>query len=257
MRFKFILSLGLLLLSNYLFSQDVLDPLNDLVLNDFIKNGTVYKESDGFPTSTHFRENNQKFPWLFLNQEQWKSLSTYLDDPYFKDIHERNLKALERMGGEEFKKENPDFSKSVNSATRERVLKQWIERGTVAWYITGEEKYLKMATEALVASCRSRDWVIEMPGDYHINGGNLKTAELTYNVAFGYDALHNFLDDDVKRECTKTLIEKGIRTYLNGHALNDWWVHCDFNWNSALHGNAGIAAMVIHDVNAELSDYVL
>jgi len=55
----------------------------------------------------------------------------------------------------------------------------------------------------------------------------------------------------------KALIEKGLRTYLKGHALNDWWVRCDFNWNSALHGNAGIAAMVIREVNPELSDYVL
>ena len=39
--------------------------------------------------------------------------------------------------------------------------------------------------------------------------------------------------------------------------LQDWWVRCDFNWNSALHGNAGLAALVIRDVDPALADRVL
>jgi hypothetical protein len=257
MRFKLFFSFFLLIQSYYLCGQDVLKPDNDPLLQSFIQNGTVYKASDGFANSVQFEENNQKFPWLYLSQIQWESLSEYLDDPYFRGIHERNLKALKELGADQFNKENPDFGLLVDATTNPRALKKWIERATVAWYITKDEKYLEMATAALSAACQSEEWIIEIPGDYHINGGNLPTAELTYIIAFGYDALFNKLDDTQKHECTKALIEKGIRTYLKGHLYNDWWVHCDFNWNSALHGNAGIAAMVIRNVNPELSDYVL
>lgn len=257
MQCNLIISIYLLIQSFNLFGQDVLKPDNDPLLLDFIKNGTLYKDSDGFATSTHFEKNNQKFPWLYLSQNQWESLSKYLDDPYFKGIHEKNLIALEQLGADQFYKEKPDFSLVVDATTNPRVLKKWIERSTVAWYITGESKYLSMATSALSAACQSNHWIIEIPSSYHINAADLRTAELTFIIAFGYDALFKFLDDSLKHACMKALIEKGLRTYLKGHALNDWWVRCDFNWNSALHGNAGIAAMVIRDLNPDLSDYVL
>jgi hypothetical protein len=257
MRFKFIISFYFLLLSCYLYGQDVLNPESDPLLQDFIQNGTIYRDSDGYAASTRFEENRQKFPWLFLSRKQWESLAGYLDDPYFKDIHERNLKALEQMVADQFNQENPDFSLLVDAKTNPRELKKWIERATVAWYITGESRYLDMAKAALSAACQSDHWIIKTPTSYHINGADLRTAELTFIVAFGYDALFNYLDDSLKRTCMRALTEKGIRTYLNGHALKDWWVRCDFNWNSALHGNAGIAAMVIRDIKPELSDYVL
>ncbi|MDD4225294.1 MAG: heparinase II/III family protein [Mariniphaga sp.] len=257
MQSKLFFTLTFLISSLYLFGQDVLNPVADPVLQDLIQRSTVYQNSDGFPASTSLGKKNLEFPWLFLSQKQWNSLSSYLTDPYFKDIHERNLKSLEKLGGDQFNKKNPDFTLLTNSISNPRVLKNWVERATVAWYITGERRYFEMATAALQAACHSEDWIIDIPGRFHINGADLGTAELTYVVAFGYDALFNYLDESLKRTCTKTLTEKGLRTYLKGIALNDWWVHCDFNWNSALHGNAGIAALIIRNINPELSDYVL
>ena len=218
----------------------------DSLLAYFIENNTFYNDSDPAPSTTDYENKKQSFPWLYLDQKQWNKLSAYLDDPYFKDIHERNLLALKELG-----------SGLPESYTNSRVLKKWLERATVAWYITGEPVYLDIAKQALLASCRSDEWKADPPGKYHINAANLTTGELLFNVSFGYDALYHYLDEQQKRECMKALIEKGLRAYLEGHAKKDWWVNCDFNWNSALHGNAGLAAMVIRNANPELSDFVL
>jgi len=229
----------------------------DSLLLNFIENKTHYHDSDPVPASTDFGENRQTFPWLYLDQNQWENLSAYLDDPYFKDIHERNLLALEELKQGQPDSLDADLRSLIDNRTNVRVLKKWLERGTVAWYITGEPMYLEIAKAALLASCRSNNWKVEPPGKYHINSADLTTGELLFNVSFGYDALFTYLDDQLKRECMKALIEKGLRAYLEGYIQRDWWVNCDFNWNSALHGNAGLAAMVIRNANPELSDFVL
>ena len=239
-------------------SAQILSSNNkDSLLLYFVENKTSYKDSDPAPSSTDFNNSRQSFPWLYLDQKQWENLSAYLDDPYFKDIHERNLLALKEL--EQDMSESPDADQHpvINARTNVRVLKKWLERATVAWYITGEAVYLDIAKRALMASCRSNEWKVEPPGKYHINSADLSTGELLFNVSFGYDALYNYLDEPQRRECMKALIEKGIKAYLEGHVKKDWWVDCDFNWNSALHGNAGIAAMVIRNANPELSEFVL
>lgn len=242
---------------NILTAQQLFGNSKDSLLLDFIENKTSFTDSDPVPTATDFGDNQQTFPWLYLDNKQWENLSSYLDDPYFKDIHERNLQALKEFGQGQIESPDPDFRSILNAKTNVRILKKWIERATVAWYITGETVYLEMAKAALLASCKSNNWKVVSPGKYHINSADLTTGELLFNVSFGYDVLFPYLDESLKRECLKALIEKGLRAYLEGHASRDWWVTCDFNWNSALHGNAGIAAMVIRNTNLELSDYVL
>ena len=238
-------------------AQDLSGKRKDSLLVFYVENETSYNESDPAPSSTDFKNNRQSFPWLYLDKKQWENLSAYLDDPYFKDIHERNLLALKELV--QGMSENPDADQHsvINSSTNVRVLKKWLERATVAWYITGESVYLDIAKRALMASCRSNEWMVEPPGKYHINSADLSTGELLFNVSFGYDVLYNYLDEPQRRECMKALIEKGIKAYLEGYVKKDWWVDCDFNWNSALHGNAGIAAMVIRNANPELSEFVL
>jgi hypothetical protein len=227
-------------------AQNLAKSHRDSLLNYFVENKTYYNPADPAPSSTDYEGTRQSFPWLYHDQKQWENLSAYLDDPYFKDIHERNLQALKDIeGGLPAGQTNP------------RVLKKWLERATVAWYITGEPQYLEIAKQALLASCRSDQWKPYPPGRYHINSADLSTGELMFNVSFGYDALYPYLDEPQKDECMKVLIEKGLRAYLEGYVKRDWWVNCDFNWNSALHGNAGLAAMVIRNANPALSDLVL
>ncbi len=208
----------ILVLVNYssISAQIYANTHQDSLLHYFVENQTIYKDSDPAPSSTDFNYMRQSFPWLYLDQQQWENLSAYLDDPYFKDIHERNLLALKELEQEISESPGDGLEVIINSGTGVRVLKKWLERATVAWYITGEEVYLGIAKKALMASCRSNEWKSEPPGRYHINSADLSTGELLFNVSFGYDALYNFLDEPQRRECVKALIEKGIKAYLEG-----------------------------------------
>ena len=232
-------------------------PGSDSLLNYFIREKTTFNDSDPLPAATEYGGKKFSFPWLYLDQKGWHNLKNYLDDPYFEDIHDRNILSLKELGKDEMNKKSPDFDALLGMHPGSRIIKRWLQRATVAWYITEDPVYLEMAKAALRASCDATGWSVTSPGRHHINSADLTTGELLYNVSFGYDALYPYLDEQLKRDCMKALIEKGIRAYLEGYVQHDWWVNCDFNWNSALHGNAGIAAMVIRDANPELSDYVL
>ncbi len=209
------------------------------------------------------------FPCLFLDGGQWERLGERLEDPFFRELHEGNLAVLEHVaehGHGPWPRRPSGRRRRAARAPRRRErrggsprpLKDRLQRNVVAWYLTREEARLAAAVEALEASCRSEQW--REPADSDMGGiraAGLQTGELLYNVGFGYDALFPYLTDELKNLCTEALIEKGLRAYLDGIDLQDWWVRCDFNWNSALHGNAGLAALVIHDVDRGLSELVL
>ena len=215
---------------------------------------TSFSVSDPAPSTTSWRGKKLSFPWLYLERSEWENLSGKLEDPYFKEVYERNVKGLEILGEEQRARAGGDPDLLL---TPIRILKGWVQRATVCWYITKESKYLEMAKTALSAACHSGEWKEKQPSRIHLNAANLRTAELLFIVSFGYDALYPYLDESTRRTCLEALIEKGLKTYLEGHLYNDWWVACDFNWNSALHGNAGIAALVVRDVKPELSNLVL
>lgn len=241
----------------FIVAQILPEDYDDPVLVDYIENKTLFPDTDPLPVTTTYGEKQLSFPWLYMEREGWENLSSVLVDPYFKAVHERNLLSLERIArGRKIDRET-DMESLIPSRTMRRTLKQWLEGATVAWYITGDSVYLDIASRALRVACNKEDWGVRTIGEHNLNSADLRTGELMYIVSFGYDALYPYLDEPLKRQCIKSLIEKGLRKYLEGHLTRDWWIHCDFNWNSALHGNAGIAAMVIRDVNPELSDYIL
>ena len=241
----------------FLGAQMLPEDTDDPVLADFINNKTTFSDTDPVPGTTTFGDKQLAFPWLYLEKARWEDLSSYLEDPYFKDVHERNLLALQELARGRKIVQGMDLQSLIPFRTRVRTLKSWIEWSTVAWYITGESIYVDIAKRALKVACNIDNWGVTTIGKFNLNSANLGTGELMYIVSFGYDALFPYLDEAQKRECLKALIEKGLRTYLEGLLHHDWWEKCDFNWNSALHGNAGIAAMVIRDTNPELSDYIL
>ncbi|MGC9346999.1 MAG: hypothetical protein ACP5JG_02575 [Anaerolineae bacterium] len=185
------------------------------------------------------------FPCLFLDQEGWKSLSDKLDDPFFAQLHQDNVAALETL-----LREVPRIGS--------RPLKSRLQRAVVGWYLTGDERYLELAFSTLELCCEHTElwW---FGGDYveGLRAADLSTGEMLYNVAFGVDALYAYLPVSLKERCLRTLIDEGLRAYLQGVELKDWWVDCDFNWNSALHANAGLAALIVRPIDRALSDKVL
>ena len=238
-------------------AQMLPDDIRDPVLVDFIENKTDFSGKDAVPATTTYGDKQLAFPWLYNSKSKWENLASTLSDPYFKDVHERNLQAIQKLArGRELSREM-DFESMIPERTYVRTLKKWVEWSTVAWYITRDSVYLDIARRALWVASHKESWGLRTPGRSNLNSADLGTGEMMYVVSFGYDALFPYLDETLKRDCIKALIEKGLRTYLNGILNHDWWEKCDFNWNSALNGNAGIAAMVIRDANPELSDFVL
>lgn len=185
------------------------------------------------------------FPMLFMDADGWESLADKLEDPFFAHLHEHNLAALAEL---------------LESEPRihARAFKNRLQRAVVAWYITREDRYLTLAQETLELCCDHTElWWFD--GDYveGLRAADLSTGEMLYNVAFAYDALYPYLPEPLKQRCVDVLIHEGLAAYLRGIELRDWWVACDFNWNSALHGNAGLAALVIRPDDPALSDRVL
>ena len=193
-----------------------------------------------------FKTDRLTFPTLFLSGPQWEALPEKLADPFFQRLHENNLQVVDRM------------EKEPDARVGSRPLKARIVRGTVAWYLTRDERHLKLALDAVETACRSHDlWWVTDESTQMIRAGNLSTGEMLYNVAFAYDALHPYLSDAQKQMCLDALVNEGLAAYLKGVELEDWWVKCDFNWNSALHANAGLAAMAIRNHDRALSDRAL
>ncbi|MBI5725518.1 MAG: heparinase II/III family protein [Planctomycetes bacterium] len=174
-----------------------------------------------------------------MDQQQWKGLSGLLADPFFAQLHAKVLACLEE----------PLEKLRFEPAWRypyHRVYKNIIQLSCVAWHTTGQERYLQLAVESLRKIC-GLDWGPDpvRPESSGIRGADLRTAELMYTTAFGLDALHDDLSVDDRRMCVESLVNNGLVRYLKGIELNDWWVRCNFNWNSMQHGNAGIAALAV------------
>jgi hypothetical protein len=185
------------------------------------------------------------FPALYLNREGWERLGDKLADPFFQRLYEDNEKSLQNL-------------LAAEPRMHSRALKNQLQRAVVGWYISRKEIYLDMAKQALLSGCEHKDlWWFNSDYVEGLRAADLSTGEMLYNVAFGYDALYPYLTKSEKQLCESTLIHEGLAAYLQGIELEDWWVRCDFNWNSALHGNAGLAAMVIRHIDPDLSNHVL
>lgn len=206
--------------------------------------------------ATRSKKTSPDPPCLFLSGQEWERLAERIEDPFFARLHESNLRVLDAMAAES---ETPADHRlpGQQPLTSSRGLKNRLLRQIVAWYITRREDYLEAARRTLQAACDSWAWWAPGSETGGIRCAGLHTGELMHVVSFGHDALYPYLDDDLRRHCMSALIDKGLAAYLAGIEVEDWWVKCDFNWNSALHGNAGLAALAIRQADPHLSEQAL
>ncbi len=213
------------------------------------KNTSLMPDKDPVPLrSSPFRDEELSFPCLYLSSDEWEQLPRRMDDPFFRSVNENNFKALELLRDWERKSPMPTWSR--------RPLKCRLMRNVVAWFMTRDEEHLTAARQTLEAICNSKQWFANRP-EIGLRSADLATAELTHALSFGYDALYNYLTEQERERYVQTLVEKGLAAYLTGIELEDWWIRSDFNWNSALHGCAGVAAIAIRNHDRALSDRVL
>lgn len=186
-------------------------------------------------------------PGLFLSPAEWTRLKDKLQDPFFTMLHERSVALLQELLS------NPGEARGLSA----REYKGIVQRAAVAWHVTGEEGYRDLAIGALMDACET-SWA---PSGRHracgIHHADLGTGEFMHVVAFGYDALFESLSEQHRKTCVDALAQNGLARYLAGIRNEDWWVRCNFNWNSALHGNAGIAALALREHAPALSETAL
>jgi hypothetical protein len=205
-----------------------------------------------------FTSEPETFPCLYLDRDQWEQLPSRLEDPFFQALHERNLTTLAGIDESETIDEIREAFRSVEeNRIPRRALKGVFQRSLVAWYLTKDEAHLQRARASLASACRSNQWRVRPGQIAGLHAASLETGELLHLVASGFDALYPYLGDAERDECIDALVTKGLSAYLDGVRLRDWWLTCDFNWNSALHGNAGIAGLVVRHRDKALSDRAL
>ncbi len=114
--------------------------------------------------------------------------------------------------------------------------------------LDGDTRFLERAKTELNAAAAFPDW---NPSHF------LDTAEMTHAFGIGLDWLYNSLNQDERDSLQKTIIEKGIKPYLEGFENDVWWTKAIHNWNQVCHGGIGIGALAIADKEPALAKDVL
>ncbi|MBD3240565.1 MAG: hypothetical protein GF331_08275 [Chitinivibrionales bacterium] len=175
-------------------------------------------------------------PNLYLSPAEWRTLQDTLADPFFAELHHRARRIVDEL--------IRSHGQAATERFNHRACKAAIQHCAVVWHIDRDTRCRDLALALLEQTC-ALPWT-----PTHSNGirkADLRTGELMYVVAFAFDAFYDELSGQQRRICVKALIENGLERYFAGIEARDWWYNCDFNWNSALHGNAGVAALAIRE----------
>jgi hypothetical protein len=194
---------------------------------------------------------------------EWERLGEKLRDPFFRRLHEDNLGALEMLrlhsnpadlSDVPAHFDKPDVRRFRGSV---RPFRYRIERNAVAWHLTKEARYLDEALQTVEAVCDSPRWEPNPASFTFPMDADLGTGEMMFDLVFALDSLGPQMLPALRERVVETLVTRGLGAYLRGIENRNWWIECDFNWNSALHGNAGLAALALRDSHPELSQHVL
>ena len=192
-----------------------------------------------------------EFPCLFLNADEWEQLSDKRSDPYFAWDLDSNDGALEKL----------DQVFTGNDETEElihvRSFKNAVTRSCIAWYDKKRNADLERAKRLVNELCSNEKRWEPVSAGNGIHHADLTTGEALYTAVFAYDVLHPYVSDTEKELILHAICEFGLARYLKGLEDHDWWEHCNFNWGTCMHGNAGLAALCISNHNPELSEHVL
>lgn len=199
-------------------------------------------------------------PRLLLSGNEWDQLPDKLHDPYFAQLDRNNLEAL-RLLDEEHGETMLQVPRTLGGALsyrsqhdQARILKNILQRSAVAWYLHREERHLRRAEQTIDLLVRSETWE---PTNAMALHADLMTGDLLCCAAFALDVLGRHLDDERIAALERVIVERGLAAYLRGIEKGDWWRRCDFNWGTALHGQAGFAALAIEAEHTDLASRVI
>jgi len=116
----------------------------------------------------------------------------------------------------------------------------------LAYQMTGEERYAKKLSEALIHFGGLRRWAGDAKRDPPWNS-ELNTARFCYGYAMGYDCIYDFLSEQERRIIARSMVRLGILPTLNDWVLGQKRIHAldsmGHNWWSVCVSMAGLASL--------------
>lgn len=127
-----------------------------------------------------------------------------------------------------------------------REIEQQLVTLSLAWSLTGEERYAAKATQILLALANWQKW-----HEYDKATNNLSLPHFTMGAAIAYDELHDRLSPDEQATVQEAILELGLRPM-------SYWFHDRLDHNIVVLMNAGmlLGALAIGDDTPYLDKYV-
>ena len=201
-------------------------------------------------------------PNLFLSPAEWADLPQKLSDPFFARLHEANERAMaayDALQGESLLDVPDDLGDARahrSPATRYRTVKGRLLRSAIALHVGGRESAWEFASRTIDFLLRREFWRVAAHG-CRIDHFDLKMGDLLYDAVFTLEAFGERLDEARRGRLIDLMIEEGLGAYLRGWEAGEWWRVAEFNWGTATHGNAGLAALALAGIDPDLCERVL
>ncbi len=197
---------------------------------------------------------------LFLSQSEWEALPERLADPFFQKIAATNRPAIawveQQLWGDGPAPAPAEAAADQAFCDKWRYLKSRLLRATVEWYLHKRPEDLELCKHTVDYLLQRPLWTVFW-GKAQLKHYGLKMGELTFAATFAYDALGAHLDEPRREGLKRMLTDVALAEYEKGLDAQEWWRHAEFNWGTATHADAGLAALAVEPFAPELSRRVL
>ncbi|WP_113673684.1 discoidin domain-containing protein [Vallitalea guaymasensis] len=217
---------------------------NNIIDDDFIVSGeTVINDLKK-------ANPNNKHPRILINQEKINEIkaSRTSNERVNKWAQAVIEQADEILGKPVSKYEIPD-GRRLNAA---KDIKKYIEITGMAYLLTDKQVYLERAIQEINAAISFQDW--------NDNREFLNTATIMSAMAIAYDWFYDDLDDELKTNMKKAIIEKGLNKGIEQINNGAWWSvkkELDSNWNAVCNSGIIMSALAIGDEESDVSGKAL
>ena len=137
-----------------------------------------------------------------------------------------------------------------NAYWRSREILNIIIPCAFIYNMTGEKKYADRAKKEMLAAANWKAW--DMPDWRELESSDLVTGETSFALGCGYDWLYNILSEAERKYIRNSLLNNGIRPFLQSKRERRGWAGIPpNNWTAVVSGGVGIAALAILDEEPE------
>lgn len=185
---------------------------------------------------------SNKSPKLFLTPKIEKQLKQKINtDPLVKNVYRYLQSEADSI------LTTPLLKRELQGFRLLFVSRDFLERMSVLSMIYRLDKkpeILERIDKEVNAICNFSDW-----NPQHF----LDVAEMSFGMALAIDWVGEWLPNETVQRAKQALIEKGLKESFNLKNDRMFWINSTNNWNSVCHGGMITAALVIADINPELS----